>query len=510
MPGCTQPGSARKMGRRPFEDSVCVAIEDVGDDVEDVGDDVEALPRAAGATWYADVAQADDSGDGKTPDTAKKTFVATTGLAQAGDKIRVKQGTYDEVGMALTLAGLELLPEIGVLLQDTAGGTVLTVSGATCRVKGDIRIIPTGAIGMLVSGAASIVEGPRIFNATTAFSITGSGVQLRNVGAALPTVTAFHFAASQITVDGARTAGVNGATRGYWITNSADFIRLNQCESTGHGTAGFQIDADSTECMIRDCASGAGDGDRIDNGIDNMWANFTDRMRRERHEHAYPFSDGEGAAGAAVIVTNSTTDDAAGQRDDQDYWGDPHIIIPPDLLAGIWSSVGLYIHAVTTQDDQQWEIFFPQPQFCSDQNGGNDWDIDETVLTVVDGDIFAVNDLVWMAGNDRPAGEILKVTDVTGNVVTIVSETRMGGGVGVRYDYDVDPSVNQLCVVRRSGVRVLHGYNGSYSAASAKDSLRYNWDKTKRVDTNGGMIMRLLNGTDAAATSIEVRAIYED
>jgi len=233
-------------------------------------------------------------------------------------------------------------------------------------------------------------------------------------------------------------------------------------------------------------------------------------MRREQHEHIYPISDGEGTAGAPITVTNSTTDDAAGQRDDQDYWGDPHTIIPMATLTGAWRAIGLYIHAVTPADDQQWQVFFPQERYCSAQNGGNDWDIDETALTVADGSAFEANDLVWLTGTDRPAGEILKVVSSVANVVTIVSETRMGGGTGLRYDYDIAPGANKLYTVFRPGARVLHGYGGSYSASSAKDFTRYAWDEKKRVDGNGGMIMRLLNGTDDLPTSLEARAIYRD
>ena len=473
------------------------------------------LPLFGGNVWYVDAAQADDTGDGKGPHTAKKTIGAAIALLSVGDAISIKAGTYTEEGLDLNVNSCELWIELGTII-DPASGTALTISGNYCKVRctnGSLVVSPAvNQIGVVVSGNLCYVQDVRVPCASSAgigFDVTGSGCVLTNDFCSGALTAAFKVQGDLTILRDCVTGGeVGDSSLGYWITNSADKILLIDCISSGNETAGFQVDAGCTNGLIKDCSSGIGDGDRIDNGESIFWSNFVDRMRRQYHEHAYPFSDGEGAAGAPITVTNSTTDDAAGQRDDQDYWGDPHIIIPPDLITRIWTSLGLYIHAVTISDDQQWQIFFPQARYCSAQNGGNDWDIDETVLTVVDGSIFEVDDLVWLTGTDRPAGEILKVTDVTGNVVTIVSETRMGGGVGIRYDYDGAPGANQICVVHRPGVLLLHGYDGSYSAASAKDAVRYNWTQTKRVDANGGMIMRLLNGTDALATSMEVRAIY--
>jgi len=466
------------------------------------------LPLFTGAIYYVDAAQADDTGDGGTPHTAKKTISAAIAIASSGDAVTVKNGTYAE-NVTLAAVGLELWCEIGTFIAPAAG-VALTVSANSCRVRGPLWVTAfAGQVGITISSNYCNFHETMVMGGTTGFNITGLGNFFFDCRAGQQTAVGFSIAGTQTVLQRCSTVGI-GASIGYYINNGADIGILVDCTSTGHETSGYQIDAGSQDWTIKDCSSGGGDGDSIDNGVINMWANFLNRMESEHHEHLYPMSDGEGTAGASVVVTNSTTDDAAGQRDDQNYWGDPYLIIPPSTLTDSWNSLGIYIDALIANKDLQWEIFFPQLVFCSAQNGGNDWDIGETALTVTDGTLFIADDLVWITGDDVPNGEILKVVSSIANVVTVVSETRMGGGVGVRYDYDIAPGNNAMYVVHRDTNRILHGFNGSYSAASAKDFARFIWHDFKQIDANGGMIMRLLNATDALAVSMGIRAIYED
>jgi len=467
------------------------------------------VPLFTGSIYYVDAAQADDTGDGKSPETAKKTVNAALGIVSAGDAITVKTGTYDEDGMDLDLVGLELWCENGAVFQNTTPGTVLTVSGADCYVRG-LRTAQAGQIGVHITGTRCVFDWCRATGGpSVGFDIDGTSVTLRDCWAGQPTTTGFDVGVNGAKLIRCHATGTGAASRGFYVSGGLRGHFLN-CTSIDNATAGFETAVGADIHLFLDCASGGGDGARVDSGMNNFWPGFADTMRREHHEHLYPVSDGEGTAGGPVTVSNSTTDDAAGNRDDQDYWGDPVCVIPPGALTNPWMSLGLYISAVTASDDQQWQAFFPQPLYSSAQNGGNDWDKDETALTVADGTVFEADDLVWITGDDVPDGEILKVVSSIANVVTIVSETRMGGGVGVRYDYDIAPDNNMMYVVFRDSNKILHGFSGAYSAGSAKDFTRFIWHEAKWVDASGGMIMRMLNATDAQASSFGARAIYED
>ncbi len=469
------------------------------------------LPLFTGVIWYADVAQADDTGDGASPETAKKTIGAALALTSAGDAVTVKAGTYDEAGLDLNLDGLELWCEVGVILADSTPGTVLTVSGDACRVVG-AHAVQAGAIGFLITGVGTILENCIAIACTIGFDLNEHSSQLFNCIGAACTVTQFDIGERNTILRNCFAPGINGNTRGFYLS-SAVVTRclLDNCHSVGNATSGFEMVAGTANNVAAFSTSGGGDGPTIDAGMDNNWPGYVDMLATEQHEDIYPLSAGQGAAGDPITVNNSTTDGAGGARDDQNYWGDIVRVIPPDTIAIRWLSVGIYIHAVTTADIQQWEILFTYPDYASAQNGGNDWDENEVVLTVVDGSIFQNNDIVWIAGTDIPDGEIMIVSGApAGNAVTLVRETTADGEAGLRYNHDVAPGNNMMCLVKRETDMEFHGFEGDYSAGSSRDHERYNWHHAKQLPLNSGMLMRMLNASDALGSSFEVRAIYED
>jgi len=253
-----------------------------------------------------------------------------------------------------------------------------------------------------------------------------------------------------------------------------------------------------------------GDGGRVDAGEFNSWPGFADRMKREQHEHIYPVSAGEGAAGDPVTVNNSTTDGAGGVRQDQNYWGDVVVLVAPEVFTVSWNCIGLYLHGNTAADIQQWQALFTDLGYVSAQNGGNDWDENEVDLTVVDGALFQADDFVWITGTDRAAGEIQVVASVAVNVVTVVRETTADAEAGLRYDYDVAPGTNTMYLVYRPDDRRHHGYDGSFETDTTRNASRYVFAKSKLIRANGGMLIRMLNATDGAASSFDARVIYED
>ncbi|GAG29607.1 unnamed protein product, partial [marine sediment metagenome] len=146
----------------------------------------------------------------------------------------------------------------------------------------------------------------------------------------------------------------------------------------------------------------------------------------------------------------------------------------------------------------------------SDQNVGNAWVENEVALTVDDGSLFATDDFVWITGNDRPAGEMVIVDSVAGNVVTIVRETTADAEAGLRYIYNVDDSVNRMYLVYRPTDREFHCYDGSFETASTREGSRYEFTEKKLVLANGAMLIRMMNATDGGASSFDARVIYTD
>ena len=469
------------------------------------------LPLFTGHIWYADAAQPDDTGDGTSPTTAKETIGAALALAAAGDAVTVKAGTYNEVGLDMNLAGLELWCEVGVFIVDTTPGTCLIVSGAACKVRG-AHFVQAGAVGLQVTGIGTIVRDCVSVNCTVGFDINQHSTQMYNCVAAGNTVTQFDIGARNTVLRNCYAAGLGGATRGFYLSAGAvTRCLLDRCDSIGNGTAGFEAVAATSYNAMVFCTSGGGDGDTIDSGMFNNWPGYVDTLDTEHHEEIYPVSDGEGTAGNPVTVNNDTTDGAGGVRNDQDYWGDVVRIIPPNVLTDQWDSLGIYIHATTAGDDQQWQILYVYSAIVSAQNGGNDWDENEVALTVVDGTLFEDGDYVWVTGDDRSEGEIVIVSGApAANVVTIVRETTADAEAGLRYDYDATAVGNSIYLVLRPSVPSYHGQHGDYSAGSARDASRYVWHQKKRLAPNDGMLMRMLNATDAAASTFDARAIYED
>jgi len=488
----------------PVADSLAAVVQTIEGNIAPT----EHIVKFGGDLWFVSAA-GDDAHDGESPGTAFLTWQNAIDTAAAGDAITVMQGAYDEA-VTINKVGLEIWCEIGTTLTNSgAGAAVVTISANSCRLRGELVITPgAGDTGVHVTANAVVIEMVNTVTGAVGFRLAGVGAKITDSGSFQPTTTAFWIEGDRTRVFDCRTTGASTATRGFWINNGADFARLENCESTGHGTAGFDIATGSTYYVVADSRSGAGDGDRVDDGELGLWSNFSERLETEFHEEIYPVSDGAGTAGDPIAISNATTDDAAGTRDDENYWGDTAIVIPPAALIMPWWSQGIYIAATTATDIQQFQCLYTRPAYSSAQDGGNDWDHTEVDLTVADGTIFEADDLVWITGNDLPAGEIQKVVSIAGAVVTVVSEIRASGGLGLRYDYDTDDSANTMFLVYRVTDRRFHATNGEYSASGAREHSRYLWETPRRIMPNGAMIMRMLNATDAGVSSFDVRAIY--
>ena len=472
------------------------------------------IPKFGGDIFYV-TSSGDNTNDGHSPDDAVATIGHAVSLATAGDAINVSQGTYDEA-IDLNLTGLELWLEIGVILQNTTPGTVLTVSGSFCRVRGDARIDPSaGQKGVDVTGNFVYLEGLRV-NAnslgTIGFDIQGDGCNLDFCRCSDPTIVAFKVQGDKTRIDGCCTGGNQTATIGFWVTNSCDKARIDDCGSQGHATAGFQFDAGCTNIMVRNSQSGGGDGHFVDNA-DNTFLGIDDKDSREWHEHTYPVPDGEGTAGDAIVM-QSQINDETGATNVKDYYGDVAQIIPVNSIASDWFLHGINFFATTAADDQRFLFYRVEYDVSASRNGGNNWDEGATVLTVTDAAeaaLFEVGDSVWVRSpNYQPDGEIVEVTDVTGAVITIARNTESSGRTGLHWDHTTNDGGNeQMFLCWRDEAR-LHHIGIDFSASGARDFFTSRLSNARRMHIGDGLIGRMINGTDGNNSQCSVTAIWSD
>ena len=246
------------------------------------------IPKFGGELWFVKTSGS-DANDGKSPDDAFETIGAAITASSSGDAITIMQGTYTETGLDVNKAGLELWFEIGAIIAP-ASGTALTVSGSYCRVtcpNGAVKVIPaTDQTGVLITGNFVYLDEIRVLcfdtdevtSADIGFDIVGDGCDLRRCRSSSPDVAAFKIQGDKNKLEDCCTGGGFDGTEmssiGYWMTNSADKVRIKYCGSQGHSISGFQVDAGCTNGAIEGCYSGGGDGKWTDADDAFVWSHF--------------------------------------------------------------------------------------------------------------------------------------------------------------------------------------------------------------------------------------------
>ena len=136
--------------------------------------------------WYVDAAKADDSGDGLTPATAKKTLAAVMALVRRGDTVHAAPGTYDEGEMTnrvnliyatdTNLFGSRVVIPDGVSLVSDEGPDVTFIKG---RRGSDFYNLGWEALRGVYMEENTLLEG---FTVMTCSTSSGSGLHEYNCG----------------------------------------------------------------------------------------------------------------------------------------------------------------------------------------------------------------------------------------------------------------------------------------------------------------------------------------
>ena len=213
----------------------------------------------------------DDGNSGHVPDLAFLTLAAAIAASAAGDRIIVKAGTYDEDGLDINLAGLELICEIGTILKNTNPGTVLTVSANSCIVCCALIEPSASQIGLLLSGSYCRIDDtyPHVAGATS-FSITGEHNVLNRCRADNYSGTGYDIANEENILSECIANGAGTATRGFYLshTNTHDCL-LNACVSNNNDTAGYELVSGADNNIIQNSTSNSETTPYTNNGTGN-------------------------------------------------------------------------------------------------------------------------------------------------------------------------------------------------------------------------------------------------
>lgn len=240
-------------------------------------DRTEYIAKFGGNIWYINKGTGSDTNSGKRPDVAFETIGAGITAMGDGDALNIKAGTYVEASLDLDNAAAEMWCEIGTLIDTPGGATALIVSGANCKVSGNLKITPDdGEKGILISGAECWVSDVKVLQGSHNFSITGAGVILDRCAAGFPAdgTSGYNITGAQARLRGCSTVG-DTTTYGYKINGGADTGVLDGCTSAGHQTSGYYIDTGSINWTLLNCSSGGGDGRWVDVDHANVWSGFT-------------------------------------------------------------------------------------------------------------------------------------------------------------------------------------------------------------------------------------------
>ena len=231
-----------------------------------------------GQVFYVDAAAGSDGNDGLSPGAAKATIGAAITAGAAGDMIRVAPtGTYTEADITIPAGknGMSIIGDGARVLVSGASATtdVFLISADQCRIENITVTNAAGKNGVNCPGKRTIIKNV-ICRLTTIGFISSDLENIFDLCLSYShTVEGFNIASGSLNTIRNSFATGGGAVIGFHLGNADDAL-LENCHTNGNTTAGFQVDASTSNAIIVGCSSGPSDGARIDNGTNTSWPDF--------------------------------------------------------------------------------------------------------------------------------------------------------------------------------------------------------------------------------------------
>lgn len=500
---------------------------------------LSGIRLSPGSKIYYVSKDGDDSNDGKEWHTAKLTVDAGINLLSSGDILLVDSGTYDESanGVSGAIADVNNIHIIGVgdvevrNTDTTNGGRAFTITADYVTLhnmvinKGEttstgshciyydgaswlqlydcqLAIGKAGFSGLFATGGANafgMAKGPNQHSAIYSLVAAGIGINFNN---------ACYCAVTETVIGGLDTGVLfGGSSFNNVIYKDSTISNCDIGIDLQSGTQYNTIHALVANCSTANIQDNSGNETNSFEGSLTYIKEQLDYLLPSlgHHEHVYPEADGEGTSNGPITVNTNAADETHAAGTDKDYWGEPIEILAPNTITSQFSLLGAYVYGNTTGKFTQINLYKIVPDYSSAKSGGNDWDEGETVLTVADGSIFQVGDLVYITSSAK-GGEIVRVTNVSTNVVTIERETTDCGCTGLRWNHTTAGTSEKMWLCYRNECE-WHGNQFDFSCASARDFVRYTFNAQLLQQANSGIICRAVNATDSLTVSFNMKLI---
>lgn len=225
--------------------------------------------------------------------------------------------------------------------------------------------------------------------------------------------------------------------------------------------------------------------------------------------------DGEGTAGDPISITTNADDETNGAAATANYFGEPFVLIAPNVISTRWDYTGNNIYATTANKAFRGSVYRIVHAIMAARAAGNAWDEAATALTFDDATDFAVGDLIWITSSAyKPNGEVVRITDITGAVVTIERETSQSGSdnTGLRWNHSTNIGAGTLLAyLCWRDEEQYHSSDFDYSASTAKDFRTFFFNQPRGLNPNCGLFVRLQNSTDSLnGAGLDITISYKD